>query len=519
MAQTNAANTAPSVVDELKALRETMAKQRAQMAQQREQIEALQKELNEPESAVPHVEDAALHTNAPINANVVQSDQKPKESPLSFRIGGTEFTPGGFVEFENVFRTTNTGNNITTSFQTIPFSNTAPGHLTEFRTTGQYSRYNLKVTGKYGANDITGYIEGDFNGNDATNVFTTSNPHTNRLRLYWLDLKRGRWEFLGGQSWGWMTPNRVGLSPNPADLMITYAEDSNVQIGIPWTRAGQFRAVYHFGDKFQWGLGIENAEQFISTATFPSAFATAATTNLNGQFNPTNNSNGTPNVGPDVVSKLAVDGNPGGRHMHVEVGGIMTSAKITFTPTVAGATFQKDSHIGVGIEGGVVLSITKDFRLVGNGLWGTGVGRYFIGTGPQVVVAPTNFDGAVCTSTVHAGSGLVGLELQATPKTLFGAYYGAAYFQRNFFPDLTSPAVIKPFIGYGGPGSANTNNRAIQQPTFDWIQTFWRNPQYGAVLLVTQYSYLTRSPWFVAAGAPKNAHLSMGWLSLRYQLP
>ena len=57
----------------------------------------------------------------------------------------------------------------------------------------------------------TGYIEGYFNGNDATNVFVTSNPHTMRLRLYWLDLKRGKWEFLGGQSWGMMTPNRVGL--------------------------------------------------------------------------------------------------------------------------------------------------------------------------------------------------------------------------------------------------------------------------------------------------------------------
>jgi hypothetical protein len=531
MAQTNAQSTEPSVMDELKALRETLAGQQAKMVQQRQQIEALQKALKEPAAGAPQMERVSLHVDAPINADVVQSDQRPKESPLSFRIGGTEFTPGGFVEFENVFRSTNTGNNISTIFQTIPFSNTVQGHLTEFRTTGQYSRYNLKVTGKYGANDITGYIEGDFNGNDATNVFTTSNPHTNRLRLYWLDLKRGRWEFLGGQSWGWMTPNRVGLSPNPADLMITYAEDSNVQVGIPWTRAGQFRAVYHFSENFQWGWGIENPEQFISTATFPSAFATAATTNLNGQFNPTNNSNGTPNVGPDVVSKLALDGNPGGRHMHVEVGGIMTSAKITFTPTVAGATFQHDSHIGVGIQGGFVLSMTKNFRLVANGLWGTGVGRYFIGMGPQVVVAPSNFGGATCTSTsgcglrlspVHAGSGLAGLELQATSKTLFGAYYGAAYFQRNFFPDLTSPAAVKPFVGYGGPGVfavTSTQNRAIQEPTFDWTQTFWRNPQYGAVLLVTQYSYLTRSPWFVAAGAPKNAHLSMGWLSLRYMLP
>jgi hypothetical protein len=39
------------------------------------------------------------------------------------------------------------------------------------------------------------------------------------------------------------------------------------------------------------------------------------------------------------------------------------------------------------------------------------------------------------------------------------------------------------------------------------------------VLLVTQYSYLTRSPWFVFNGAPKNAHLSQAYLSIRYVLP
>ena len=93
------------------------------------------------------------------------------------------------------------------------------------------------------------------------------------------------------------------------------------------------------------------------------------------------------------------------------------------------------------------------------------------------------------------------------------------YAQRNTFPDITSAAVTKPFIGFGGPNSANSNNRAIQQGTVDWNQTFWRNPQYGAVLLIAQASYLTRSPWFVAAGAPKNAHLSMGYLSIRYVLP
>jgi hypothetical protein len=113
-------------------------------------------------------------------------------------------------------------------------------------------------------------------------------------------------------------------------------------------------------------------------------------------------------------------------------------------------------------------------------------------------------------------------------------YYGGAYFQRSSFPDLTvapNAAGLRPNIGFGfnpvtGPtqalsfaGSANSSNRAIQEGTFDWTQTFWKSPQYGAVLLVTQTSYITRSPWFVAAGAPKNAHLMQAFVSMRYVLP
>jgi hypothetical protein len=113
---------------------------------------------------------------------------------------------------------------------------------------------------------------------------------------------------------------------------------------------------------------------------------------------------------------------------------------------------------------------------------------------------------------------LVGIEATAK-KSQFGFYYGGMYAQRNAFPDVTSPLVVKPIIGFGGINSPNSANRAIQEATFDWTQTFWRNPQYGAVFLVTQTSYLTRAPWFVAAGAPKNAHLVMNFVSLRYALP
>ena len=511
------ANNAPasqgSVADELKALREAISLQQKQIAQQQEQIQTLEQRLQDTTSGTPHVAEATLHTASPAT-NVVQETEKPKESPLSFRIGGTEFTPGGFVDFENIFRSTNTGNVTATTYGAIPFSNTIAGHLTEFRSTGQYSRYNLKIAGKYGANNVVGYIEGDFNGNDAGNVFVTSNPHTNRLRLYWLDLKRGDWEFLAGQSWGLETPNRKGLSPNPADLMLTIGEDANVHVGIPYTRAGLFRAVLHPNDNFAWGLEIQNPQQFTNgEVLFPFAFNAQLAAQFDNGAVP-----GTPNAFPDIITKMSWDTGKE-RGIHFELGALMTSAKIAILP-VGGTAFDKHSKIGGGILGGVNLALARNFRVIAHGMWGSGIGRYMIGSGPNAVVFPVAtgpgaFNADI--SMVHSGSAIAGVETTAG-KSQFGFYYGGFYFQDNFFLDPTNPVPGRT-AGFGGPNSPNNANRSIQQGTIDWTQTFWKNPQYGAVLLVTQASYVTRSPWFVALGAPKNAHLGMGYLSIRYVLP
>jgi hypothetical protein len=512
------------IADQIKALQDAMA-------QQQKQIETLQRELAEQRNADAKVVNATYSTN-PAATTAVSGDiqgKEVKESPLSFGIGAAEFTPGGFVDFENVFRSTNTGNAAATSFGAIPFSNapTGAGHLTEFRTTGQYSRLNLKVTTKFGDNDVTGYIEGDFNGNDAPNVFVGTNPHTARIRLYWLDLKRGRWEFLGGQSWGLMTPNRTGLSPMPSDLALGLGEDANVHVGINHTRAGTLRVVFHPNDNFAWAFGIENPDQFTNgEVTFPAVFALP----MAAQFDAADKTTA-PNMAPDFNTKLAWDSDPMGRHFHFELGGMMTTVKIASTPTgVAGATPGTHSKVGGGFETALNFELVKNFRFIGNGMWGNGIGRYLIGLAPNAVIVPVNAAGLTCTagvgcdvrpSLVHSGNATFGFELQPAAKTQFGVYYGGLYAQRNFFPDITSAALFKPLIGFGAPGAgiAAAQNRAIQQGTIDWTQTLWRNPQYGAILLVTQYSYLTRAPWFVATGGPKNAHLSMGYLSVRYVLP
>jgi len=154
-----------------------------------------------------------------------------------------------------------------------------------------------------------------------------------------------------------------------------------------------------------------------------------------------------------------------------------------------------------------------------NVFWSDGGAHYLVATGPELVVRPNAAGTDVSLSMVHAGAGSAGLEWRATPKQAFAIYYGADYYGRNSFPDTTNAAHPGTIIGYGGPGSPNTDNRAIQQVTFDWLQTFWKRPRYGALQTYVQYSYLTRDPWSVAPGEPKNAHLSMVYAGFRYVLP
>jgi hypothetical protein len=510
----DAADKEKKIADRIEALQ-------AAMAEQQKQIEQLRTELQQQKAAAakPQLVNASLNTTGTSNTTVNQSDaDKPKTSPLSIRIGGTEFTPGGFVDLNNIFRTTNTGSVVSTNWSTIPFSNNANGHLTEFRSSAQYSRWNLKLTGKYGDNDLAGMIEGDFNGNDANNVFVTTNPHTFRLRLYYLQLKRHEWEFTAGQAWSLITPNKVGTSATPGDLDVTMSTDGNIHVGVMYSRDAQFRVGVKPNEHFSWALSVENPQQ-ITTAqvALPSGFTTVLGNQADGTATP-----GVPNLFPDIMTKLAFDTNPKGHNVHFEAGAMATSAQIAVPQPGSTTAFVKNSAIGGGGFGGINIALTKDFRILAHGLYGPGVGRYHGGFGPQFVVAPiVQGPGAFIAepSMVHSGAGFGGFEWNANAKTQIGAYYGASYYQRNAFPDVTSTAATKPIIGFGGVNSANSNNKSIQEGSFILAQTLWKNPQYGAVVIINDASYASRAPWFHTAVQPKNAHMFMDHLDLRYVLP
>jgi len=519
---------------EVKALREALLQTQKQVADQQREIEILKTQSNTgpatsdtkelSRAAGETIHDSAsslfkpnsLYTGARVQQQPTQQSQEQAKSqePIgSIKLGDAVLTLGGFVDFENIFRTTNTQSNIATNFGSIPYNNTAQGRVTELRTTAQFSRLNVKVTESFHGNDITGYVEGDFSGNDASGVYQSVNPHTNRLRLYFVDLKRGKWEFLAGQTWSWLTPNRTGIGPIPSDLAITYNEDQNLGVGVPYTRAAEFRVAYHPNEHWAMGVGIENSNQFIGGyVALPSGFTSIGTQFDNGA-NP-----GAANLMPDILSKVTYDRDFSGRHFHAEVTGLFTGAQGSVMP-VGSTSFKTHNTFGGGGQIATNYELRPKLLLLANAFWSDGGAHYLVATGPQLVVRPNPAGTDVSLSMVHAGAGSAGMEWIASEKEAFAVYYGADYFGRNFFPDTTDTAHPGTIIGYGGPGSPNTNNRAIQQVTFDWLQTFWKNPRYGALQSYVQYSHLTRAPWFVAPGSPKDAHLNMVYFGFRYVLP
>ncbi|MGO9275817.1 MAG: hypothetical protein ACLQOO_37175 [Terriglobia bacterium] len=437
-----------------------------------------------------------------------------KSSPLSVGIGDFEFTPGGFMDFTTVYRTTDVGSGIGTSFGGIPYSGSAAGSLSETRLSMQNSRISLAVTGKTAGFDLKGYVEADFLGFAPPNVYVSSNANTLRSRLYWLQARKGSFEFLGGQSWTMMTPNRTGLSPNPSDVFYSQDMDTNYQVGLTWARQAQFRLIYHASDTVTAGISIEDPQQLTATGTVPSALAgqgdngSGSITNSNAANNPA-----TPNLAPDIIAKVAFDPNVGGRHEHIEIAGLLTSAQV-YDPTA----HVKNKTEGGGASINFNLEVAKNFHAILDTFYSDGGGRYIYGLGPQFVIDKNSL-GVYQPSMVHSGSGIAGFEYQATKQTMFYGYYGGAYYKRDYGIDSISSSGAITWDGFGYPGAANSQNKSLQEGTFGVIQTFWKSPRFGALQLITQYSYLDRNPWVVASKAPKDAHLSMGYVDLRYVLP
>jgi hypothetical protein len=448
------------------------------------------------------------------------------ENPLSIKIGGATFTPGGFVDLTGIFRSRDVGSGLGTNFTILPYANNLPlGQLSEFRFTGQGSRLSLKVEARPSESTaVTGYVESDFNGFEPANSNISTKSDTFRLRLAFVQIKHGKWELVTGQTWSFLTPTRQGLSPNPENIFTALRLDTSYLAGLVYDRQPGIRVVYHAADWWSFGVALENPQQFVpSSVVFPTDGSTnffstqfdngsSSTSAASSAVNPT-----VPNLHPDIIAKTAFDWRWGGKLFHVDAGGIARSFKI-----YDNLATPEGTNTITGGGGGVNANfeVLKNFHLIANTFYGDGVGRYIGGLGPDVIVRP---DGTL--SAIHSGSGVGGFEWQTTPKFLVDGYYSGAYFFRDY--SFTTKALGTPCgpsdslycVGFGFPGSANTNNRDYQEGTIGFIPTIWSSPNYGKLQFISQFSYVVRAPWFVAPDSPKNAHAFITYVNLRYIIP
>lgn len=428
-------------------------------------------------------------------------------SPLQILLGDIAITPVGFMDLTATWKDTNATGSLGTNFGNFPYNNTLPqAKLSEWRFSPQNSRIGFRVDGVYKGLRFIGYNEFDFLGTSGNNAITVTNgAFVPRLRLYWVDVRKNKFEFLAGQSWSMMTPNRKGISPLPGDIFYSQVMDVNYLIGLPWTRQPGVRFVYHPSEKVAVGFAAENPEQYIGgsgggpTVTLPACCTSFAGVQLD---------NGTtvqsiPNLTPDFIAKVAFDPTP---RVHFEVNGMLRNFKIYNT---AGVNIGKYSTVtgGAGAVNGNV-EVVKNFRLISNNYWSDGGGRYLFGEVPDLIMR-----GNGTISLIHAGGFNEGFEATAGKFLIYG-YYAAAYARRNTAIDTNGS-----FVGYGYPGAPNSQNKTIQEITGGYNQTLWRDAKYGALNIITQYAWFVRNPWYIAPNSPKAAHLTTVWVDVRYTLP
>ena len=446
-----------------------------------------------PPAPAPHVLDAQVPAGE-------------ASSPLQLKIGDATLIPIGFMDLTGVWRSENAGSGIGSSFGSVPLANASTAHLSEFRFSPQNSRIGFRFDANVKGAHVIGYNEMDFLGTSGSNSLgVTNGAFVPRIRLYWVDVRKGAIEFLAGQSWSLLTPSRKGISPLPGDIFYSQVMDVNYVAGLTWTRQPGLRLVYHPSNAVAIGFAAENPNQYVGGSAGGSSITAPSASALSGlvgtQFDNTSPSPlSTPNLTPDFIAKAAFD--PVSR-VHFEFNGIERNFKDWIS-----TTNEKFTKAGAGGSFNANLAVVKNFRIVSNNYWSDGGGRYIFGQAPDLILRS---DGSI--SPIHSGGFNEGFEANLSKNFLLFAYYGDIYIDKNVALDANGTSLI----GYGQHGGSQDRN--IQEFTLGYVQTFWKDAKYGALSMITQYEWLNRYLWYVAAGAPKGGHDNTIYVDIRYTLP
>jgi len=429
----------------------------------------------------------------------------PKPDTPALKLGPAKLRFLGYPSMTALWRSTNSGGNVGTSFGSLPFGNAWQGNTSEFRISPQSTRLALRADLSVGDTKAAGYVEMDFAGSpNPGNVAVTSSSYSFRLRQAFFDWQPGKWDFTGGQAFSLMTPLKKGITPWPGDVATAQTVDTNYVPGQVYGRYPQFRISHAPYKGFWWGFSIENPEQQVaSNVTFPANLNSI----VSNQYNTGGQELKVPNLMPDFVLKGVFDGKmSNGNAIHFDLGVVMRSFRSTANSKDVSS---HDYAFGWGIGPNFSVEVAKGYRLVLQGFLSDGAGRYIGGLVPDVIVKP-NGD----ISPIHAYSWVTGLEVAPNKATGFYAYYSGNYAQKN--AALNSDGTC--CIGFGGPGSSLTPDRYIQEVTGGWSRVLWKFENVGSVQYGVQYGYAWLAAWVPQSGV-SSAHANMIFGQFRYNLP
>lgn len=508
------------VHEEIAQLRAEIADLRQQLA---EQSAATTRLAAAPPPAAPVPALAADTASATAIASLTQQNEEltrridKMEKPDHLPFKGIRITPGGFVEMTSIYRSNNTGADIASSFNNIPFPQSRVANTHEYRMTARQSRLSLLAEGDPGKQThLAMYGEFDFQAAGVTANSNQTNSYSPRIRhLYGtVDEKLNddvTAHLLFGQNWSLATMNGKGITPR--NEVTPPVVEAQYVPGFVFTRQPQLRLTVDVDRKWWFALSLENPQTTFG-GTVPAIASLVTTVPAGSGFGGNGISENALSINhyPDVIGKVAYEGAyAGGRTLHVEAFGMVRD----FYERLDGAN---RNFRGWGVGGGIATQIVPGLLDVQfSGIVGRGIGRYGASALPDVTFNP---DGTL--APVREYMLLGGLTAHPT-RTLDIYVFGGEESEDAHYATVggINYGLGNPnFIGAGCliEGSSlpcTVQTRAVKQLTAGFWQRMMQGP-WGRVQAGIQYSHTLRDTFEVTQGGAPTAKEDIGFFSLRY---
>ena len=421
------------------------------------------------------------------------------------RLGNVTVTLGGFFAAEAIERQRNTVADVGTSFNAIPYPQSATYHEPEFRGSARQSRIALLIEGSPSTYEkVAGYFATDFLSAGVTSNSNESNSYTLRLREAYATYDNSRlgFHFLGGQSWSMATLFRVGITPRQENVPLTI--DAQYVVGFNWERQWQLRFVKDFGKKVWLGLSFEEPQTLYTGVTTANVAGANSIGTIGGSVNYYNlggsllnsTANYSDDIAPDVIAKVAAD--PGFGHYELYGLGRFMNTRETLSAPFVNNGRNRTVLAGGGGAGMLLPIVGKTLVFQASGLAGQGVGRYGSGQLPDATI---NQNGTpIPIPEVEA---LFGLVYHPTKAFDLYAYAGTEQEAKRSFNERIGGTTYA--FGYGNGRFVDTGcntegssaacsgeTRGLVDGTLGGWWRFLQGP-YGAMEVGTQWEYVRRT--------------------------